>query len=513
MTNDTNDHAAPAQNNNAPSAVAAAVARAEILPEQIDNEALAKLPRNDIGNGQRLRARHGRDLVSVNDFGWRYWDDCRWSGHSADSHVLIRAHQTAEDMKAEAWTLPDDAVDGQTKTQREKHFAWATASGNRGRYEAMVSAASPYLAQPSEVFDTNPLAFNCRNGTLYLNECIGDATVYPANRADMITKCADVDFDRNAEAPRWRQFIGQILPDPDVAVLVQKALGYCLTGDISDQRIFIFEGKGANGKSTLLEVVARLLGDYAATTPIEMFLHKEHKSSSGPSPDVARLPGVRMVRASEPEPGSRLSESMIKQWTGGEPMIARHLHRDFFEFSPQGKLLLSVNIRPALVGKDHGIRRRIVIVPFTQTFKAGGAGVKRGNTLVDELIVEAPGILNWLLDGFRMWSEEGFELPQAVQIATERYFNEQDPIGSFVNEACEEKPGDQEFRAPAAQLFESYRRWCKASNEDEKSMTAFGRRLTDMGFRKFSSNSVVFRVGIKPKPEWLPAPKSSDDED
>ena len=99
MTNDTNDHAAPAQNNNAPSAVAAAVARAEILPEQIDNEALAKLPRNDIGNGQRLRARHGRDLVSVNDFGWRYWDDCRWSGHSADSHVLIRAHQTAEDMK------------------------------------------------------------------------------------------------------------------------------------------------------------------------------------------------------------------------------------------------------------------------------------------------------------------------------------------------------------------------------------------------------------------------------
>ena len=496
--------------NNADSPIVAAVARAKFEPQQINNEELAKEVRNDIGNSRRLIARHGSDLSWVDEHGWHCWDGRRWRRDDGQHQALMRAHRTAESIRDEAFTLSDESDDGKKASPRSQLMAWSIATGNRSRSEAMLAAATPYLRQPFEIFDADPWALNLQNGTIRLNEAEGDVHLYEADRGDRITKCANVAFDRKADAPRWRQFVRDILPEDDVAVFVQKALGYCLSGDTSDQRVLIFEGKGANGKSTLLEVVARILGDYAATTPVEMFLHKDNKSSSGPSPDVARLPGVRLVRASEPEPGSRLSESMLKQWTGGEQMIARHLHRDFFEFSPSGKLILSVNIRPVLVGKDHGTRRRLIMVPFTQTFTAGGGAQKRGNTLVDELMAEAPGILNWLIDGFRLWWEDGFQVPQPIKDATEAYFAEMDPVGSFILECCVTS-NNKEIKVSATELFSVYQRWCKANNEDEKTLTSFGRRLNDLGFKKSSAGGLVYRCGLEIRDEWQPNRGSDDD--
>ncbi|MEM7619531.1 MAG: phage/plasmid primase, P4 family [Pseudomonadota bacterium] len=494
--------------------ILAAIERAEEVPAPADDEQLALERRNDYGNARRLITRFGYDLIFVEQLGWQVWDGKRWRTEDGEAQALIRAHQTAEAIFDEASTLkdfddpePEDEEEHEAwlrkktfmEEQKKKLYGWALSSGNKAKCEAMITTAAPYLLKKHDDFDLQPWAFNVPNGTLRLDEGV---RLYPHARGDYITKCAAVDYDTNADAPKWREFVNQVLPEQEVALFTQKWLGYCLTGDISEQKVVQFEGQGANGKSTLLEVVARVLGDYSVTTPIETFLHQDRKNGSGPSPDIARLPGARLVRASEPEPGSRLSESQIKQFTGGEKITARKLQRDFFEFSPQGKLTLSVNIRPVLVGKDHGIRRRILVVPFRQTFTSGkGTKVGHGRTLVDELCLEGPGILNWLLDGFRMWWEDGLGVPEDIKAATTAYFSEMDPIGSFVLEACEksEDPNDKEA---AADLFSAYKRWCKDNNEDEKSQTAFGRRMSDLGIKVRRSNSVSYRTCVRLRPEW-----------
>lgn len=426
-------------------------------PEEPLDRRLARVDRTDIGNGVRMVTRHGAGLIWVEEIGWLNWDGRRWRADGAESIARVCAHQTAEAIKAETLALleavrvppqPEPPVDKEVqktwereKSRRfapvEEHREWAQQSQNKGRLDGMMHEARSYLRQEVGELDAKPYLLNVENGTVDL---AGGMALKPHDASDLVTRLAPVVYDLEAECPRWQRFVADVLPDlpgqEGTARFVQKWLGLCLSADISEQKIVVFEGKGANGKSTLLEVVARILGDYAQVTPIETFLHQERRSGSGPSPDIARLPGARLVRASEPEPGARLSESTIKQWTGGERMVARHLHRGFFEFTPQGKLTLSVNIRPVLVGKDHGIRRRILVVPFTQTFKAGG-GAPRGKTLADELMEEASGILNWLLEGFALWREEGLDPPPAVAAATESYFVEMDPVGAFVAEAGE----------------------------------------------------------------------------
>ena len=339
--------------------IARAVLNAEPRPGAPDDAELAKLPLNDLGNRDRFIRRNGGDLLTIDEMGWHAWDGTRWSAKGGEATSQICAQRTAEDMAAkEVPTLPDfdepEPPEGDTKEahtmwkKRRDHIlgprlalkAFALKSGNVDRCRAMVQHAAPHLRIDAESLDADPWKFNVRNGTIHLNH---GRALYPHRRSDWITKLANVTYDANADYSRWERFIEKVLPDAGSAHLVHKWLGYSACGDVGEQRIFLCEGRGSNGKSTLLEVIARLMGDYAVVVPIDTFLHQERRSGSGPSPDIARLRGARMVRASEPEIGARLSESTIKQFTGGEKMTARQLHRDFMEFLPCGKLTLSAN--------------------------------------------------------------------------------------------------------------------------------------------------------------------------
>lgn len=500
-------------------AIADLVLGAEARPGQADDAELAQELANDLGNARRLIARHGGDIAFCEEIGWLAWDGTRWQADGGDAQATIRAQKTSEAIFTEAATLPPFDEEEPPKADKEAHKRWRAAyarymegknaflsfalqSGNKARCEAMLAAAAPHLRIKHADLDANPYLLNCLNGTLDLKQ---GPELFAHRRSDWITKRVSVAFDAAAECPNWRKFIAEILPEATGegrARFFQKVLGYALSGDISEQKVVQLEGKGANGKSTAMEVVARIIGDYGAVTPIETFLHQERRSGSGPSPDIARLPGARLVRASEPEPGARLSESVIKQWTGGERMIARHLHRDFFEFTPMGKLVLSVNIRPVLVGKDHGIRRRILVVPFLERFDT--AARDRAGSLVEDLMAEASGILNWLLEGFWLWLDEGLAPPKAVTDATEAYFTEMDPIGTFVREALTQTDIGSDL-VPAAEVFAAYKNWCGANNEDEKTQTAFGRRLGDLGFRKGSRMGRVFYTGVQLDEAWRPS--------
>lgn len=469
-----------------------------------DDAALADEWQTDRGNQKRFVARHGKRLRYIGELGWHAWDGQRWK-LDRDGHEPMRcAHKVAESIVDEARRAVEAGPRGTETTEaHEKRarrlFAWALKSSELSRSRAMISAAAPYLALDVGQLDQQVRRLNVQNGTLHFDfdrpapELPHRVRLHKPRHSDYATKIAAVAYVEGADAPRWTQFVREVLPDAQTRAFVQRWLGYCLIGEISEQCMVIFEGKGANGKSTLIDVVARLLGDYAMTSPIETFLHQERKSGSGPSPDLARLRGARLVRTSEPEPGARLSESNIKQFTGGEKITARELNKGFFEFVPQGKLTMSVNIRPTIVGKDHGIRRRIKVVPFTQEFKERRIG------LVEELLAEGPGVLWWLIDGWRMWREDGLGSSRDIDEATSGYFKEMDPIGQFVAEACEV---GKDHRETSGSLMAAYQRWCQQSSEEPKNATAFGRRLSDMGFGKQKTNGAVMRLGLKVLPEW-----------
>lgn len=501
-------------------AIAERVLSAEARPGAADNGKLATEWTNDLGNARRLIARHGGDLAYVEEIGWLAWDGKRWHADGGDAQAWIRAQMTAEAILEECETFPafnepePDKIDKPAHKEWSQRMRralapmwdlkkWALESGNSGRASSMLKAAEPHLRMSQKDLDADPYVLNVLNGTIELKKT---RALYPHRRSDWITKIGNVTYDVEASCDRWERFISEILPEATGegrGRFFQKVLGYSMSGDTTWQKVLYCEGKGANGKSTALEVVAHILGDYAVTAPIATFLHKQHLSGSGPSPDIAKLAGARLVRTSEPRAGDRIDESILKQWTGGEKMTARRLQKDFFEFTPEGKLILSMNIRPVLAGKDHGTRRRILVLPFKERFDVG-AGAKRGDTLVRELLDEAPGILNWLIEGFALWMEEGLEPPVSVQEATDAYFSEQDPIGAFVAAAF--TPTEQEHdKIGASDAFAAYQRWCHDNNEDAKTATAFGRRLGDLGYKRQRSSGGIFYTGVTLDPAWRAA--------
>lgn len=466
-----------------------------------DNAELAQLPRNDAGNAKRLVARHGNEMAWVPEIGWLVWDGRRWAVDGGEEAAYARAEVTADAIYAEADELPAEPPEGTPSkvNHRQKHRQFAIACGNVSRCHSMLKAASSRLRQRQGQFDAHPFLLNVRNGTLELGD---DVLLRPHRAADWLTRRATADYDPHADCPEWRFFIDTILPDTATQIFVQKWLGYCLTGDISEQCFVMFDGKGSNGKSTMLETVARIIGDYAGNVPIETFLHQDGRKGSEASPDLARLPGVRLIRTSEPEQGARLSESRIKQWTGGEQVSARKLHKDFMDFTPTGKITMSVNVRPHIVGKDEGTKTRVLIVPFKHRFERRGGG-RKPDFIGKFVREEAAGILNWLLDGFRLWWEDGLTVPAEVRLATDDMFAEQDPIGTAMKDVLIET-GQADDTAQAAMLYDAYVVWSKRMGEEPKSKTAVGRRLKDLGFRKKHSKAGRVYVGVTINSDYLP---------
>lgn len=475
-----------------------------------DDGELLFLPRNDAGNARRLVARHGHEMAWVKEIGWLVWDGARWVAHGGDEAAYARAELTSEAMYLEADRAPParEPTDAEIAAGRKPtnpqaaHRKWALTCGNVAKITTMLRAAQPRLRRDHSDFDAHPMLLNVANGTLEFGADGGDLVrLRPHARKDMLTRMSGVAYDPAADCPKWRAFMDTILPSPEIQVFVQKWLGHNLTGDISEQCFMMFDGKGSNGKSTMMEVCAQVMGDYADSVPIESFLHSDGRKGSEASPDLAALRGARMIRTAEPEPGARLSESRIKSWTGGEPVKARELHKGFMTFTPTGKITMSCNIRPRVAGKDEGIKTRIVLVPFKHRFARRSGGRKEAHVarMVRE---EGAGILNWLLDGFRMWWEDGLTPPDEVRAATEAMFLDQDPIGVALGDIFEQT-GRDEDRAQAIDCYNAYSLWCKRNAVEAKTKAAFGNRLRELDYRKKAMTAGNFYIGVAIKPEYL----------
>lgn len=446
---------------------------------------LAFSPHNDVGNAERLLERSGNDMIWVEALGWLVWNGRHWDLKTGKMRTRQLAVDAANRIYDEVTAVQDAPKDKQPgKEFASEHMKWARASGDARRLSGMLAVAADFRTREADELDNDPLLINLGNGTLALEGSC--ETLRPHRREDLLTKIIDIPFDPDATCPTFRAFLDRVLPDREVQDFMQRSLGYSLTGEIGEQCMWMLHGAGANGKSTLIDLVARILGPYAASIPFASLVSDERKRGSEATPDLARLPGARMVRASEPRKGVKLGEDTVKQITGGEPLTVRHLNRDFFEFLPAFKVFVSVNHLPTINGTDEGIWRRIHRVPFTVIIPKEERDPKLG----DKLWAERCGVLNWLLDGCRMWLDGRLRPPAAVAEATRKYRTESDALGQFTASWTEPAEG---CHVQATRLYEAYQVWCEVNAVEPLSLTLFGRMLVERGFDKEKQGVIVYR--------------------
>jgi len=477
---------------------AAIAANAEPI---VDNAALAKEPRSDVGNARRLVARHGHALRAIGDTRprWISWDDRRWLLDGGRSIAMLRAHDTADAIELEVAALEElaarvGAANDAVERNLAAHRRWRVASGNKGRWTGMLEAAAAMLQQTMDQLDTYPFLLNLSNGTLDLQEDIsrtGRFTLRLPERNQFITRLGAVAYDPNADAPRFRAFLDRILPDRERQLFFQRWSGYGLTGDMREQKLLIAHGTGANGKSTLFDLILTGLSDYGATVDIKSLLHNEFKRGADASPDLARLFARRMVVASEPEANDRLSESLVKAIVGGDPIVVRPLYLEPFEFHPTFKVNILTNTLPIIRGTDQGIWRRILLLHFDQVIPPEQRLSK--SELIRELMAEASGILNWMLDGWLECRERGLDPPASVLKDTERYRADSNPVSMFLQVATRPDP---KAHVSATRLYRAYENWCRANAVAPRSQKWFGGCMTDAGIRR-ETMGIAYYSGIQ----------------
>ncbi|MBL8659399.1 MAG: hypothetical protein JNM75_06545 [Rhodospirillales bacterium] len=455
--------------------LAAVEDEAEIPFAQWDGETddwCARQPHNDLGNAARFRARFGRDLLCVRYHGWHAWDGRRWQRTGGEDRAQIMAHETAAQIRREARAMR--GLDVQRAEALAKH---AARSGSNGAIGGMIAQARTYLTVGLDEMDTRPEFVACRNGTLELG---AEVRLRRPRREDRITRLAPVAYDERADFPLFKAFLAEILPDPEVRQFLQRWFGYCLTGYAHEQVLVLFHGTGANGKTTLIDVLRYVLGDYAVVLPFSSLLVDDRRRGGDATPDLARLPGARLVTASEPELGKAFSEAVIKTLTGEGRLVARHLREEFFDFTPQFKLVLSCNNKPTVRGNDEGTWRRVLLVPFEETIPTES----RDKHLVEKLCAEAPGVFNWLVEGARWYLADGLCVPERVRAATGDYRDESDPMGDFLRSWVIIGEAAKGQSVAAGRLYLAYEAWCADSMVSPLSQHRFGRKMSDRGFHK-----------------------------
>ena len=370
---------------------------------------------------------------------------------------------------------------------------WTASSLSDAKVRALIASAKPKRPLPCPIaeFDRDPFLLNLVNGTLDLRT----AELRPHQRSDLIRALAPIEFSPHARCPRWDRFLVRILAGrEDLIQYLQRVVGYSLTGSIREQVFFLLHGTGANGKSVLLATLRGLLGDYARQSDFNAFLLQRN---DGPRNDLARLVGSRLVVASEAERGRSLSESIVKQLTGGDAIAARFLYQEHFEYTPEFKLFLAANAKPVIRGTDPAIWRRVQLIPFDVAIPEED----QDKELPAKLHEELPGILNWALRGCLAWQKQGLGEPEEVRTATGAYRAEMDLLAHFVAERCVE---GEDAKVKASELHRAYTEWCQTSGEKPPSQRDLSTLLIEKGLERRRLEAGVHYFGLKLRPEHEP---------
>ena len=333
-----------------------------------------------------------------------------------------------------------------------------------------LAQSDPAIATSSDEFDTDPDLLNVANGVVHLPTGI----LMPHDPAQMMFRQVPAPLDANAACPEFLKFMDEVsCGDPDLVEFMQRSLGYALSGHASEEKLFFWLGKGANGKSVLANIVRHIMGTYAVTVP-PAFMMQSRRDGGGATPELAMLAGARMALANEIEAGSRLSAQTVKVAVSTEHITARALYGSPFTFKPTHKLLIRGNHRPIVTDDDEGIWRRILLVPFDLNV----APQDRDPGLEARLIAEAPGILRWMVEGFVKWRQSGLKVAKRVTDASLAYRRESDLLEQWLSERCERGSA---YTAQQRHAYGSYRRWCDEQGLRCFTKASFTRSLVERG--------------------------------
>lgn len=397
---------------------------------------------------------------------WFIYDGARWTPDEGDMATMEMCKAIGDALTHYAFAIQDE---NERKQYLKYTLRWMTRNY---RKTILDDAASVYNIGMGE-FDADVNLLNCKNGTLDLK-----TTQFRShNPDDKITKIADVVYDPNARCPRFEQFLIEVMSgDADKSAFLQKALGYALSGDSQYECMFILYGATTrNGKSTLMESILRVFGDYGLTVAPETIAAKQ-RNSSGPSEDLARLAGRRLANISEPSRGMRLNAAQVKSMTGNDSINARFLHCNSFDFRPQFKLYINTNYLPSVDDMSLFSSNRVRVIPFDRHFEPQEQDPNLKHLFAEEEAKSA--ILNWLIAGWQLLQKEGLDSPAAVVEATKEYSRDSNKIALFAEEKLiEDKTGE----ARTAAVYERYKEWCDVNGCMPENSTNFKKSLQAIG--------------------------------
>jgi len=421
-----------------------AALNAEPRPPLYSDESLALRFAEEYGDDLRYVAKWGR---------WFLYDGARWR----------------EDDRLKAFTYARQICRAAAAECNKPKMQAAIASAKTVAAVERLARSDERLAASVDQWDADPWLLNTPAGAVDLRT----GNLLPNRREHYCTKAAAVA--PGGDCPTWLAFLDRITGgDDELQAFLQRMCGYALTGSTREHALFFLYGTGANGKSVFLNTVSGVLADYAMTAPIETFM----ASNSDRHPtDLAGLRGGRLVTAIETEEGRRWAESKIKTLTGGDKISARFMRQDFFEFTPQFKLVIAGNHKPSLRTVDEAMRRRFHLLPFAVTIPPE----ERDETLPERLKAEWPGILQWMIEGCLAWQSEGLSPPNSVRKATEDYLAAEDALADWIAECCDTGPGKL---ATSKDLFGSWKEWAERMGEAPGSAKAFSQKLQARGFER-----------------------------
>ena len=342
----------------------------------------------------------------------------------------------------------------------------------RKHRKTMLEDAKSVHPVKVSMFDRNKYLFNCANGTLDLSTL----EFHSHDPEDFITKVSPINYDPDAICPRWNRFVDEVMEGhTEVSRYLQKAIGYTMTGDTSLECLFVMYGPTTrNGKTTTIETILRVMGEYGcAAKPDLLAANFRGPSSGGPSEDVARLAGSRFVGISEMEQKLTINASLTKQLTGNGTITARFLHQNSFDFRMQAKIFIDTNHLPNVNDQTLFESGRIKIIPFNRHFEDHEQDKTLKFTLVDP--DNLSGILNWCIEGYRMFKAEGLEEPEDVKNATAQYRQDSDRISQFMTQCLKPEKGSE--LKPSA-IYNRYKDWCTENGYKYEGAQNFYKRLS-----------------------------------
>lgn len=437
---------------------------------------------SELANSRRFVALHGDSVRYCFPWNsWIVWDGKRWA---TDQSGYVERY--AKDVPDAIWSEALESNDAQAQK-----FASVSASARSIR-ATLELARSELPLVPAEM-DRDLWLLNCANGTLDLRT----RKLEKWDRNQLITCLCPTEYHPDAQSPIWSAFLTSTFGgDKKLIEFIQRFLGYCLTGQVTEQMMAVMWGEGANGKSTLLTTFMEMLGpDYAMKAPHDLLLSR--RSDSHPTA-FAGLHGKRFVACVETPDDAKLNETLVKELTGGDRISARRCYQDFFEFHPTHKLVLCTNHRPRVAGTDHGIWRRLAVIPFMQQFwdpskgETGLAELQIDPELTRKLHAEREAILAWCVRGCMAWQRDGMSQPPTVLQATSEYRRDEDVISQWLTDRCTRST---ESKLKGAAAYRDYVEWCKATGECAASNKKFGSYMKN-SFQSRMSNGVWY-LGVE----------------